>query len=88
MFVNQQSLHYFQPCQGCIRFRNKSNFFLGENPSVQLGDSKTYGIDEFDGNKLYNLNTLKEGNLWLKKISNKQKIFHYSFPNKLNYKKE
>ena len=33
------------------------------------------------------MNTLKEGNLWLKKISNKQKIFHYSFPNKLNYKK-
>lgn len=36
--------------------------FWGENPSIQLGDSKTYGQDDFDGSKLYNLNTLKEGN--------------------------
>jgi N-acetyl sugar amidotransferase len=62
--------------------------FWGENPSIQLGDSKTYGQDDFDGSKLYNLNTLKEGNNWLKKISNIKKIHHYSFPNKLYYKKK
>ena len=62
--------------------------FWGENPSIQLGDSKTYGMDEFDGGKLYNLNTLKEGNTWLKNISNNKKIHHYSFPNKLYYKKK
>ncbi len=61
--------------------------FWGENPSIQLGDSKVFGLDEFDGNKLYNLNTLKEGGEWLKKISNKKKLHHYSFPNKFFYKK-
>lgn len=61
--------------------------FFGENPSIQLGDSKVFGLDEFDGNKLYNLNTLKEGGEWLKKISNKKKLHHYSFPNKFFYKR-
>ena len=35
--------------------------FWGENPALQVGDSAVEGIDEFDGNNLRNLNTLKQG---------------------------
>ena len=62
------------------------NLIFGGKSSIQLGDSKTYGMDEFDGSKLYNLNTLKEGNNWLKKIANIKKFIIIHFK-KLYYKK-
>jgi N-acetyl sugar amidotransferase len=40
--------------------------FWGENPALQMGDSKAEGVNYFDGNSLRNINTLTEGGVdWI-----------------------
>lgn len=65
------------------------NIFWGENPALQVGDSAVLGIDEFDGNRLRNLNTLSEGgNDWIKEsIKETYKVSHYIYPDKLEFEK-
>ena len=61
-----------------------NTIFWGENPALQVGDSATLGIDEFDGSNLSKLNTLTEGGYnWMKKaIKDQYKINHYLYPEK------
>ena len=60
--------------------------FWGGNPATQTGDSKTMGVNLFDGNNLRNLNTLTEGGVdWIKKLNlSKSRYMTYIYPeNKL-----
>lgn len=66
---------------------NKLNIPLilwGENPSIQLGDMKTSGKSEWDGNNLKNLNTTQGCNIgWMRKYGfNEHDILNYEFPKK------
>ncbi len=56
----------------------------GENPSIQLGDMKTSGKHEWDGNNLKNLNTAQGCNIeWMIDYGfNKHDILNYEFPKK------
>lgn len=62
--------------------------FWGENPALQVGDSKTLGEDEFDGNNLRELNTLTDGGIdWLEDaVKDKYKIEHYVYPDEQLFK--
>lgn len=62
--------------------------FWGENPALQVGDSATEGIDEFDGNNLRKSNTLSTGGIdWLKNtISNDYLLEHYIYPDEIKFK--
>lgn len=65
--------------------------FWGENPALQVGDSKVEGIDEFDGNSLRNLNTLTEGGVdWIDEILDSDKKYlqeHYIYPHEIMFEK-
>lgn len=56
--------------------------FWGENPALQVGDSGTQGIDEFDGNRLSHSNTLSTGGMeWMKGcVDEQRKLDHYRYP--------
>lgn len=55
--------------------------FWGENPALQVGDSATAGISDFDGDNLRNLNTLVAGgNQWLKDDAGNDKAYFYEYP--------
>ena len=56
--------------------------FWGENAALQVGDSASGGIDEFDGNNLRNLNTLSNGGVdWIDDtISRLELKDHYLYP--------
>ena len=55
--------------------------FWGENPALIRGDSAVQGEDEFDGNNLRELNTLRDGGYdWMKKVSSSDKVGHYFYP--------
>ena len=55
--------------------------FWGENPATQVGDSAVLGENSFDGNKLRNLNTLRDGgDDWIYKVTNDRKALFYSYP--------
>ena len=59
--------------------------FWGENPALQVGDSKSLGEDEFDGNNLRRINTLNEGGTdWIQSsLSDKYKANHYLYPDEI-----
>lgn len=60
--------------------KNIKIIFWGENPSIQVGDSKTYGENDIDGRNLFKLNTLTDGDKeWIKDISSKKHHF-YEYP--------
>ena len=63
--------------------------FWGENPALQVGDSKTGGIDPLDGNNLRNLNTLIEGgDNWMDEIFyHAYKKEHYKYPSLAEFNK-
>ena len=63
--------------------------FLGENPGYQLGDMKTIGKNGYDGNNIFNMNTLGGGSTsWMKKIVNSEnKLYHYSHHTKVKKNK-
>ncbi len=56
--------------------------FWGENAALQVGDSASGGVDEFDGNNLRNLNTLSNGGVnWINDaVSKIQLKDHYLYP--------
>jgi len=55
--------------------------FWGENPALQVGDSKTLGENEFDGNNLRNLNTLVDGgDAWMSSASHDNHLTYYQYP--------
>jgi len=55
--------------------------FWGENPALIRGDSAVQGEDEFDGNNLRELNTLRDGGYdWMNKVSSSDKVKHYFYP--------
>jgi hypothetical protein len=64
--------------------------FWGENPALQVGDSKTLGDDPFDGNNLRNSNTLIEGGSdWMDEIFDESyKKRHYEYPSHEEYNKQ
>lgn len=64
--------------------------FWGENPALQVGDSAVEGADEFDGNKLRYLNTLKEGGYdWIKEsVSQDYFLDHYVYPDEVEFDKK
>jgi|APSaa5957512535_1039671.scaffolds.fasta_scaffold01525_16 N-acetyl sugar amidotransferase len=63
--------------------------FWGENPALQVGDSAVEGIDEFDGNRLRNLNTLTEGGTdWIYNSLDKKYLKdHYIYPDSISFEK-
>lgn len=67
-----------------------NTIFWGENPALQVGDSATEGIDEFDGNNLRYLNTLVEGGLdWMDSaVKDKYKFNHYLYPDEIQFNKK
>lgn len=69
---------------------NVDLIFWGENPALQVGDSATQGIDEFDGNNLRKLNTLTAGGTdWLKQAAREDyKINHYLYPNEILFEEK
>jgi len=64
--------------------------FWGENPALQVGDSKTLGDDPFDGNNLRHSNTLIEGGSdWMDEIFDESyKKRHYEYPSHEEYNKQ
>ena len=55
--------------------------FWGENPSIQEGDSKSYGKDIFDANEIHALNTLSSGgDQWIIDRVGDRKAKPYIFP--------
>tara|TARA_B110001469_G_C9643273_1_gene324160 strand:- start:1932 stop:3086 length:1155 start_codon:yes stop_codon:yes gene_type:complete len=64
-----------------------SMIFWGENPALQVGDSAVEGIDEFDGNRLRNLNTLTEGGSdWIHNSLDKKYLGdHYAYPDSISF---
>jgi len=62
--------------------------FWGENPALQVGDSKTEGVNYFDGNNLRNLNTLTDGGMdWIYHEVMHYKAEAYSYPSKNDFNK-
>lgn len=63
--------------------------FLGENPGYQLGDMRAVGRNGYDGNNIFNLNTLDGGSIkWMENAGvSKKKLFHYSHDNKIKKSK-
>ena len=64
--------------------------FWGENPALQVGDSKTLGLDPFDGNNLRYSNTLVEGGSdWMDEVLDESyKKHHYEYPSLIEYKQQ
>ena len=64
--------------------------FWGENPALQVGDSKTQGANEFDANNLRKLNTLTEGGTdWIKDaITHTYHMDHYLYPDEVEFDKK
>ena len=63
--------------------------FWGENAALQVGDSASGGIDEFDANNLRNLNTLSSGGVdWIDDVvSDLYLKNHYLYPTKDKFEK-
>ncbi len=63
--------------------------FWGENPALQVGDSASLGIDEFDANNLRNMNTISSGgNTWIDDIIREPHLKdHYIYPTKDSFEK-
>lgn len=72
-----------------IAMREKIKLILwGENPALQVGDSKTLGKKGFDGNNLRYSNTLMSGHKWMVEEGfSKKEINEYIYPSKANFKK-
>ena len=69
--------------------KNIPFIFWGENPALQVGDSKTAGVNPIDGNNLRKLNTLIDGGIdWMINILDKNKINHYKYPTTLDFNKK
>lgn len=66
-----------------------NTLFWGENNALQIGEAALEGVDEFDGNNLRNMNTLKSGGLdWLKdSVKTNYLAEHYIYPAMENFKK-
>jgi len=65
-----------------------SLIFWGENPALQVGDSKTEGLNYFDGNNLRNLNTLTDGGVkWIFEEIENYKAEAYVYPEKSLFNK-
>jgi len=61
--------------------------FWGENPSLQLGDSKAEGVNYFDGNNLKNMNTVTEGGIdWIFNEVVSYKAEAYKYPEHKDFK--
>lgn len=55
--------------------------FWGENPATQVGDSAAMGESVFDGNKLREVNTLRDGGYkWIESYVTEQKSKFYVYP--------
>ncbi len=62
--------------------------FWGENPALQLGDSKVEGVNYFDGNNLRNMNTLTEGGVdWIFDEVESYKANAYKYPDNTIFEK-
>ena len=62
--------------------------FWGENPALQVGDSKVEGVNYFDGNNLRNLNTLMDGGVeWIFDNISIYKAQAYVYPSEESYDK-
>ena len=60
----------------------------GENPALQVGDSKTEGVNYFDGSNLRNLNTLVDGGIeWVFNKVGSDKAQSYIYPSKESFDK-
>lgn len=61
--------------------------FWGENPALQVGDSKTAGFSMLDGNNLRNLNTVADGGTtWMHFLQNYKKN-NYIYPSENEFYK-
>ena len=61
--------------------------FWGENPSLQVGDSASEGVNYFDGNNLKNMNTNTEGGLdWIFTEVDSYKAAAYKYPENEEFK--
>ena len=74
--------------QIAIKFKIKL-IFWGESPAIWWNDTKTMGVEPWDGNLLRNSNTLKNCDLkWMNKfIENENKKIPYEYPSKEDFKK-
>lgn len=68
---------------------NINLIFWGENPSINWNDSGALTKNDFDGNSLRNINTLKDCKLdWMKEcISNNTNLIPYTYPSVSEFKK-
>ena len=59
-----------------------NTIFWGENPALQVGDKNVEGSDEFDGNKMREMNTLRTGGRsWIdQSVKNLYQSDHYIYP--------
>jgi N-acetyl sugar amidotransferase len=63
--------------------------FWGENSATQVGEKTILGKDEFDANKLRNMNTIQAGgDDWLFEKAGKFKGYHYIYPDEIEFKKK
>ena len=64
--------------------------FWGESPAIIWNDKKTKLQNDFNGNALRNLNTLKNCDLsWMKDfVDHESKLIPYSYPSELEFKKK
>ena len=60
--------------------------FWGENPALQLGDSKTLGKTGFDGNNVRQANTLSSGHDWMIELGYSPRELHpYLYPSESEF---
>ena len=66
-----------------------NTLFWGENPALQVGDKNVEGLDEFDGNKIRNMNTLSTGGrAWIDdSVSKPYLANHYIYPDQIEFEK-
>ena len=65
-----------------------NTIFWGENTATQVGDNAVSGTDEFDGNNLRRMNTLKGGDKWMNDVVDfDYKLDHYIYPNEILFEK-
>ncbi len=77
-------------CVPQIAIKYKINLILwGENPGLQLGDLKTVGKTEYDGNNLKFMNTLDGGSdKWLQQAGfSEKKLQPYKYPSQREFEK-
>jgi len=65
-----------------------NTIFWGENDAIQVGEKTVQGKDEFDGNKLRQMNTISAGgDEWIHELVGREKGEHYIYPDEFDFEK-